>query len=326
MANDDFRPVASIADLQRRAAVLASLRDFFNTRGFWEVETPLLSRDTIIDAHLEPVALAGNALALADLPAGDTFYLQTSPEFAMKRLLASGADRIFQICKAFRAGECGPTHNPEFTMLEWYHCADYGEGMALLEELVRHFWPALPLQRLTYRELFSRYLDVDPLALDLEHLRRTVCEHIPVDAWSVSRWDRDDCLNALLTEIQDQIGRNSALIIFDWPISQAALARSKPNDPHLAERFELYVSNLELANGYCELTDANELERRMREANRRRAKVGKREFSVNTRLLAAQRFGLPPACGVALGVDRLVMALLQKSSIDQIMAFPLHLA
>ncbi|HMP78749.1 MAG TPA: EF-P lysine aminoacylase EpmA [Pirellulaceae bacterium] len=322
----DFRPSASLVDLRYRADIVAALRSFFLEQGFWEVETPILSSDVIADTFIDPIAVPRAALEDLGSRLPVELFLQTSPEFAMKRLLAAGADRIFQICKAFRAGERGSQHNPEFTILEWYHADDYPEGLKLLAKLTERLWPVQPCRVVTYCQLFEQHFGLDPLDVAPQQLHRVVLDRLSVDVARVQGWDRDDCLTSLLAEIQTQLGHEAPMIVCDWPVSQAALARAKPTEPRLAERFELYVQGMELANGYCELTDPDELLRRMQEANRKRVASGRRAVPVESRLLAAMRAGLPSSCGVALGVDRLVMVLLNKSSIDQVIPFPIESA
>ncbi len=317
-----YGPAASLAALRHRAAILAWVREFFRERGVLEVETPLLGAAGSVDEHLDPIQAGGR-------------YLMTSPEHAMKRLLAAGSGPIFQITRAFRDGERGRLHNPEFTILEWYRTEfDHLDLMDEVETLVagalERFGAAgadapRPFHRLTYREAFQRSLGVDPHAAslgDLELLARREGAAPPCAGEG-----RDSLLNLLLAaRVEPGLGLDRPAFVFAYPASQASSARIAPGDPPLAERFELYLRGVELANGYHELLDPAEQERRHVEANRRRVAAGRPALPVDRRLLAALRRGLPDGSGVALGVDRLVMAALGARRIDEVIAFPIERA
>lgn len=310
----DWQPTASIEMLRRRAAILSRIRAFFDQRSFFEVQTPLLSRETIIDRYLEPIGLE---LHLA----GQTgqFFLQTSPEFGMKRLLAAGADAIYQISSAFRGGELGQRHNPEFTMLEWYRVGDsYPQGMQLLAEFSQAILSPQPPEILTYRQAFERHAGVDPFAD-----RQTLAQFFPDSPNPLPDLDRDNLLNWILAErVEPNLGKVHPQIVCDWPSNQAALAKVRPGDPPVAERFELFFAGVELANGYHELTDADELARRMDVAQAQRQGAGNQPLPVPARLIDAHRSGLPNCCGVAVGVDRLLMVLESRTSLCDVLAFP----
>lgn len=324
--SNDFRPAAKIEVLRLRAELLRRTRGFFDSRGFLEVETPYLSADVVVDRHLDPLATV-----LPDDPRhpelGRRLYLQTSPEFHMKRLLAAGSGPIYQIARAFRAGERGPRHNPEFTLVEWYRPGDCLEtGMTLLDELSQALLGSKQAVRLSYREAFQRYVGVDPHMASIEELDRQVAA-AGAGALRFATGDRDGRLDYLLiTAVEPHLGREQPTILYDYPATQAALARVRPGPPPIAERFELYVHGMELANGYHELTDADELARRFRLNNQWRRADGKRELPVDSRLLAAMRAGLPGSAGVALGFDRLVMLAAGAKSIDEVLAFPIERA
>jgi lysyl-tRNA synthetase class 2 len=316
----DFLPTGSLEHLRRRAELLRQLRVFFERRGFWEVETPLLSADTVIDRHLDPIRV--------DCPLGTAtprpYWLQTSPEYGMKRLLAAGATSIYQVTRAFRRDECGPLHNPEFTMVEWYRAGDdLADGMQLLAELADTLLPGGPTERATYGDVFRHYAGVDPHRVSGEALAAAAHRHGVSIPESLALDDRDSWLHLLMAEvIQPQLGLAQPLILYDYPASQAALARTRPGDPSVAERFELYVGGIELANGYHELLDAQVLSERQRVHNRWRLRDGKEALPEQSRLLAAMRAGLPPCTGVALGFDRLAMVALGATSLAEVMAFP----
>jgi elongation factor P--(R)-beta-lysine ligase len=338
-SNRDFLPTINLKTLELRASLLCRTRDFFDCRGLLEVETPLLSADTVVDRHLDPFAVDVGLLgwhghlarvdeieALAGRQWHPCFYLQTSPEFAMKRLLAAGATAIYQITRSFRRDELGPLHNPEFTIVEWYRVGDgLDEGMTLLDELAQALLDRGPAERLDYREAFERHVGLDPHTAPVERLI-AVAREKRVDApASLRPDDRDGWLDLLLVElIQPHLGTERPTILYDYPVGQAALARlrDRGDGVRVAERFELVVDGIELANGYHELTDAEELARRNAENNRLRQFDGKPPLPVESRLLAAMRAGLPAATGVALGFDRVVMLAAGTKTLAEVMPFP----
>lgn len=312
----DFLPTASLEMLRRRAELLKAVRQFFDERGFLEVETPLLSHDTVVDRHLDPLRVT--LFADPRRPEqGQQLWLQTSPEFGMKRLLAADVAAIYQITRAFRGGESGRLHNSEFTMVEWYRVGDdYAAGMQLLAELAEAVLGLGRPERLTYRDAFLRFANIDPFgAGELT---------IPVGSDLPANPDRDLLLDYLLTtQVEPNLGRERPTILHDYPASQSALARIRPGDPPVAERFELYVRGIELANGYHELLDPAVLRQRNAENNQRRAADGKYTLPEDSRLLAAMDHGLPACSGCALGFDRLVMVVTGAKSIEEVLAFPI---
>jgi lysyl-tRNA synthetase class 2 len=321
-SSPDFTPTAAWQNLRLRADLLRRLRDFFDQRGFLEVETPILSADTVVDRHLDPFSFA--------VGTGDntrTLWLQTSPEFAMKRLLAAGAEAIYQIAHVFRQDEQGPLHNPEFTLVEWYRVGDdLAAGMQLTSDLCEALLGRGSAELLSYAAAFERHVGLDPHTADIDVLIAAArdCGSPPQ---SLAKEDRDGWLDWLLTErVQARLGVDRPVLLYDFPASQAALARVRPHPegsrPPLAERFELYVSGWELANGYHELLDADELRRRNARTNELRRADGKPSLPEQSRLLAAMEHGLPPSVGCALGFDRLVMLAAGARSIDEVIAFP----
>lgn len=322
-----FLPAASWPVLRRRAELLAGVRAFFAARGFLEVETPLLSHDIVVDRHLDPFAtvLAPDARRPDE---GERLWLQTSPEAAMKRLLAAGGTALYQVTRSFRNGERGPLHNPEFTILEWYAAGQtYDEAMRFTSELCDELLACGPAERLSYAKAFGRWAGIDPHAADAEELQAAARRHGIAAPDSLSSDDRDGWLNLLLVErIEPRLAEFSPpVILHDFPASQAALAQVS-GDPPVAERFELYYRGLELANGYHELLDAAVLGQRFRRANAERLQDGKPALPEENRLLAAMTHGLPDCCGVALGFDRLVMAAVGAKTIDEVLAFPIERA
>ena len=319
----DFLPSASIEMLRRRALLLKQLRRFFDERGFLEVETPLLSRDSVVDRHLDPlsVTLFDDARRPEE---GERRWLQTSPEFGMKRLLtamvdASGRDSvdlpaIYQITRAFRGGETGALHNPEFTIVEWYRVGDdYEAGMALLGELAHGVF-GQTAQRITFRQAFIEHAGFDPCGT-WNH--REIAQEMSAVA------DRYAVLDYIhTTRVEPRLGRGRPTILHDYPADQSALAQVRQGDPPVAERFELYVNGVELANGYHELLDPAVLLERNRVNNHHREADGKYPLPEESRLLEAMRHGLPACSGCALGFDRLVMVATGASTVQEVMAFP----
>ncbi|MXX61085.1 MAG: EF-P lysine aminoacylase GenX [Holophagales bacterium] len=322
----EWRPNAGLAALKRRAAMLAELRAFFAERGVLEVETPLLSAETTPDLHLEPLS------SRVDAPGVECrrMYLQTSPELAMKRLLAAGSGSIYQVCKAFRGGERGRWHNPEFTILEWYRVGWdvhrlMREVAALIETLLAGSRRLEPAVYASYAELLQRHAEVDPYDSPTEALRRAVEDTpSPVDT---SGLDRDDLLSRLFGErVEPRFAPDRVTVVFGYPASQAAMARLNASDPRTAERFEAYVGEIELANGYGELCDPVEQRQRLERDLASRRGTGRPPLPMPSRFLAALESGLPHCAGVALGLDRLLGLDLQAGSIDELIAFPLERA
>ncbi len=317
-----FRPSASLDNLRLRAQMLAKVRQFFAERDFLEVETPVLSADVTVDRHLDPISVV-----LPDdvrKPSqGRRLWLQTSPEFGMKRLLAAGATAIYQITRAFRAGEIGPLHNPEFTMVEWYRVGDdMAAGMELLSDLCAGLLNTPASEQLSYAAAFEQSVGIDPHTASVAELARAARQK-NVSAPANLGEDRDGWLNLLVAEcVEPHIGHAAPTILYDFPASQAALAKVCAGTPPFAERFELYVRGIELANGYHELTNAAELRRRNKLANAARDADGKPMLPEESRLLEAMESGLPDCAGVALGFDRLVMLAAGAKKLAEIMAFP----
>ena len=309
---DSWRPTVAPALLKARAQLLRDIRDYFSGRDVMEVETPLIS-------------MAGNTDPEIQSMRTDTGeYLRTSPEFALKRLLAAGSGDIFELGRVFRAGESGRSHNPEFTMLEWYRTGySYHRLMDEVTELVRHCgrgqFDQWPEERLSYRQLFLQHLDLDPFAADIPQLSAAANRHGISDI----ELDHKQWLDLLISfVIQPALPEKCLTFVYDFPADQAALSRIRPGTPSLAERFELYLGSAELANGYQELTDATEQRRRFDTENAQREKHGQAAYEVDHHLIAALEHGLPECSGVALGVDRLLMMIGNKNTINDVIAFP----
>lgn len=323
----DFLPTADWDTLRLRARLARAVRDFFDARGFLEVDTPLLSADVVVDRHLDPFDTWTLSNCGASSP-GRQMWLQTSPEFAMKRLLAAGGTAIYQITHAFRQAEQGSRHNPEFTLVEWYRTGDdMVAGMGLLADLAGALLNRGPAEIVSYRDAFLARLGVDPHRAAIDELAAAARRHGLRPPDTFDKADRDTWLDWLLVErIEPELGRGRPTIVCDYPASQAALARLRGSDPPLAERFELYVDGIELANGYHELVDADALRRRNRENNRLRAADGKPPLPEESRLLAAMDHGLPDCAGAALGFDRVVMLAAGKQTIAEVLTFPFERA
>ncbi|MGD8712519.1 MAG: EF-P lysine aminoacylase EpmA [Thiohalophilus sp.] len=310
----DWRPGADSTVMQRRARMLQQLRAFFEQRGVIEVETPILNRHTVTDVHIDSLAVEYHG------------WLQTSPEYPMKRLLASGSGDIYQICRVFRAGEAGHQHNPEFSMLEWYRLGfDQHDLMREVDELVRAVLDDLslgPTVKLSYRQLFHDYLDMDPLHSSIEEMQQVAAQH-NINLVADEELERDDWLDLLLSHsIQPRLPNDRPVLVHDFPASQGALARLHEVDGEtVACRFELYLQGMELANGYHELLDAVEQRQRFELDRQRRIAQGRPAPAIDEKFLAALEYGLPDCAGVALGLDRLLMIATGLDDIRQVLSF-----
>ncbi|MFT5300909.1 MAG: lysyl-tRNA synthetase class 2 [Mariniblastus sp.] len=315
--------------LKRRAEIVREVRSFFDERGFFEVETPILSHDIVVDQYLHPIGISKKEVTGAVSDSGQKLWLQTSPEFGMKRLLTAGAEAIFQIGKCFRQSESGHRHNPEFTMLEWYRVGhEMHAGMELLATLVEQVLGRPATRKMTYRDAMLEFAGIDPFRSTTSELADHAAMSDVGAGLRRPEMARDDWLNLILSEIvEPKLGWEAPLIVYDWPASQAALAIVREgDDPPVAERFEIYVDGLELANGYHELLDPEELASRNSINNQKRVKDGVPMLPEESRLLTAMKHGMPASAGVAMGIDRLVMLAVGAESIHEVIAFPLERA
>jgi len=303
--------------------MLAELRRYFAGAGVLEVETPLACSSSGTDPALQPIMAHYTGPVF---PRGADLYLQTSPELGMKRLLADGAGAIYQICKAFRDGEAGRLHNPEFSILEWYRPGfDLGQLMEELTDVVRLALerPELESVRESYAGLFQSTLGVDVFGSSAEQLQALATGHHVLGADGLIL-DRDGWLDLLMSHlVQPGLGHGRLCFVTDYPASQAALARLNP-DGRTAARFELFYDGLELANGFHELTEAEEQAKRFEADNCQRRTQGKPPIRVDRLLLGAMQHGLPDCSGVAVGLDRLLMLRLGEKDIDRVLSFSLQ--
>ena len=310
----DWAPAASPAMLQRRAQLLAQVRDFFRERRVMEVETPTVLSATVTDPQIP-------SLEVAVVPHR---FLQTSPEYPMKRLLAAGSGDIYQICHAFRAGERSRLHNPEFTMVEWYRTGF--NLQQIMEEtaalVARLLGSQPPVESITYNDAFLRELDCDALESPVEDLDR-LCRKHGLAGQGLSAATREDLLDFLVAAVVGpRLGQGKITCMHHYPVAQAALAQVDKDDPRTALRFEVYAQGLELANGFVELADSSEQRARFQNDREQRALRGLPDVQVDARMLSALEAGLPACAGVALGFDRVVMLAAGAASIDEVMAFP----
>lgn len=305
--------------LALRARLYALIRQFFAERNVLEVETPILSAAANTEPNIESFSTMFSGHVDAGSPER---WLRTSAEFPLKRLLAAGAGDCYELGRVFRNGEAGRRHNPEFTMLEWYRVGwDHLRLIDETVELVRHALNTTGRQAslvsMTYRELFVNSLGIDPFSASI-HALRTPLRDIEINGEGLQR---DDWLDLLITHrIQPDFPTDRITVIRDWPASQCALAKIRHDEPPIAERFELYLGSHELANGYHELTNAKEQRARFENDNRRRQSRGQRELPIDENLLAALERGLPDCAGVALGIERLLMCLLDNADIRAVLA------
>jgi lysyl-tRNA synthetase class 2 len=307
-----WKPSATIDTLRARAELLARMRAFFAARGVLEVDTPALSAHGAVDPHID------------SLRAADGRWLHTSPEFAMKRLLAAGSGPIWQLCHVFRPGDLGRHHNPEFLMLEWYRPGlDHHRLMDEVVELLVTLGvaPAGTVERLSYRAAWLEHAGCDPFAVDLPGLVRALSTRHDPPA-SARDFDRDGWLDfGMGFVVGPRLGLQAPALVYDFPASQAALARVRPGPPPVAERFELFWKGQELANGFHELGDPTEQRARFEADRARRLAAGREAPPYDARLIEALKAGLPDCAGVALGVDRLLMLMLGLPDVAAAMAF-----
>lgn len=326
LPSDDslWQPSASIENLRLRADTLKQIRDFFSECGVLEVQTPVLGRAGSTDVYLSSMqsyCSGGGISQPLDL------YLQTSPEFHMKRLLAAGSGAIWQLAISFRNGEYSERHNPEFAMLEWYQPGyDLNDLMAEVQALIEEVLGVGRYSCVSYRALFNQHLKVDPFNTPLVALQALAADKTGIKGDGL---DRDGCCDLLMSAcIEPLLGQDEITFVTDYPATQAALAKIRQDDAGdlVAARFECYYRGIELANGYHELTDAAEQGKRFAEDNAQRKAQGLPEVAVDQHLLDALTAGMPECAGVALGFDRLLMLKADAAKLSDVISFAIDRA
>ncbi|OYP36986.1 EF-P lysine aminoacylase EpmA [Rhodopirellula sp. MGV] len=313
----------NLKHLVARSETLRRTRQFFDSHGFYEVQPPCLSRDCVVDAYLDPISISVERLGVAGPKLAPEYFLQTSPESAMKRMLAAGAPSIYSLGPVFRGAELGRNHNLEFTMLEWYEVGgDYESAMRLTADYVRPILNCERIDRMSYQAAFLQTAGIDPLEASDADVVELARELMPGMSLADDA-DRDDCLDLILSEkVSPALGTERPVLLTDYPLAQAALAKTSPADSRCAARFELFYQGVELANGYDELLDAAELETRYQDNNRKRAASGREPLSCRTTLIEAMHVGMPRCSGVALGFDRLLMLSVKASELSEVIPLP----
>ena len=321
----DWQPACSLQNIRQRARMLKTIRCFFANRNVMEVETPVLCQGTGTDPNLE---FFSTRYLNGQRPR--TLFMQSSPEFCMKRLLASGSGSIYQICKAFRNGESGRFHNPEFSLLEWYRV---GFDLAQLMDEVSDLMDTLfedtlkEVEKISYREIFHRYTNLDPLDFDLESWSQCARRHQLADAEEICAKSHTIWLDFLFSFlVQPQLGRQSICLVYDYPACQSSLVEVSKLDSRVVERVEIFLRGVELGNGYFELTDAQEQRTRFEKERNNRNQRGIKVPDLDSRFLEAVKSGLPRCSGMAIGLDRLLMLITESTEINNVLAFPVDRA
>lgn len=322
-----WSPNAQINMLKARASMLKEIRLFFEAKGVLEVETPCLSQAAVTDVHLHCFHTQFVGPNISDKPrinGGVPLYLQTSPEFHMKRLLAAGSGCIYQVSRVFRNEESGRFHNPEFSLLEWYRVGfDHHRLMDEMQELLCTLLGCDNPIRLTYQQAFIKYLAVDPLSATLAELK-TAGQSLQLGEVLDKEQDRDTLLQLLFCMgIEPNIGQQEPCFVYDFPASQAALARINKEDPRVADRFEVYFKGIELANGFYELNSSKEQLIRFKQDNQQRCQMGLAEMPIDERFVSCLD-ELPDCAGVALGLDRLLMLKTEQEHINDVLSFAIN--
>lgn len=319
-----WQPTASFETLKIKARLLHKLRAFFAEKDILEVQTPILSQAGNTEPTIESFVIQEHENANHIIQPS---FLNTSPEFAMKRLLAAGYGSIYQISPAFRQDEQGKKHNPEFTLVEWYrvdfdHHALMGEVNALIRFVADGLLNLGRTEFFSYQDAMIKFAEVDPFNATIEELKDASAK-AGIDAVGMDDVHKDVWLNLLMSQVVEKnLPLNCPVFIYDYPPSQAALAKIRKGSQDVAERFELYVNGMELANGFHELSDANEQAERFHKDQDVRKKSGLQGIPADYHLIAALKHGLPDCAGVAMGLDRLLMVLTGAKHIDEVLTFP----
>lgn len=328
MSEPQWKPTAAMMALRERARLLRGIRSYFHQQGVLEVEPPYLSVSTTVDVYIDSFHTDFTPIGS---DTRQTCYLNTSPEFPMKRLLAAGSGDIYSLGRVFRNGEAGTRHNPEFTLLEWYRVGmDQQRLMDDVASVLGSVSTFREVRRSSYGELFEQYLAVNPHTASHNALDALVKEKVND---RLTGLDRNDCLDLLFSScIEPQLGQKpgqkkgnelQGVFVYDYPATLSALARLREDDngQQVAARFELFVNGVELANGYHELLDGDEQLKRFKEEQKKRKARGLPAYPFDQRLVAALKHGMPDCAGVALGIDRLLMLMLKTATIQDVLAF-----
>lgn len=313
----NWQPSAKIQTLKQRASIVNQIREFFTKRNYLEVETPYLSRYGVSDPYIK------NIKTQVD---NERFYLQTSPEYHMKRLLSYQSGAIFQISRVFRDDEIGRYHNPEFSLLEWYHLGiDHHGLIAETSQFLQEILHCKALVKITYKDIFLKVCKMDPFTADIQEFKNVLKAHNLDNVLNVDEIDRDQYLFLIMSHIVEPHMSQSdcPIAVYDFPKSQAALARVKDDK---ALRFEVYFKGIELANGFYELLDSQIQQKRFDIDNQKRNALRQEMIQPNPYLLDALKNGIPECSGIALGVDRLIMLALDKDHISEVLSFDVNRA
>ncbi len=327
-AQELWRPSCDLKVIQLRAKMLAGVRAFFYQRSVLEVETPLLCHATGTDPQLDFFSTAYHHVPSKKEMKSKDFFLQTSPEFAMKRLLAAGSGSIFQICKAFRNGESGRFHNPEFTILEWYRVGFtlpqlMDEVAELMVEVLQGSYIINDIQKISYVELFEQTTGLNPLVFCQESYSLYAANNSISDAITLCGKDHSMWLDFIFSyKIQPILNDQSLYMVYGYPVIQSSLARINKDNSAIADRFEVFINGIEIGNGFFELADASEQEQRFDQENKSRAQGQLLQVDKDQLFLDALRFGLPDCSGIAIGLDRLLMIVANADSLNEVIAFP----
>ncbi len=319
-----WRPACDLKQLQSRAQMLTKIRSFFQQRSVLEVETPLLCHAIGTDPQLDFFS--------SDSIQNQPMFLQTSPEFAMKRLLAAGSGSVFQICKAFRKGESGRFHNPEFSILEWYRVGFslhqlMDEVVELTEEVLAEVYPINEVKKISYTDLFEQVTGLNPLQFNQKNYARYARENALIDAATLCGGDYSMWLDFIFShKVQATLNDHTICLVYGYPAVQSSLARLNKENPAIADRFEVFINGVEIGNGFFELADAKEQDARFDKENISRKSKGLEQVEKDELFLDALASGLPDCSGIALGLDRLLMIMTNSEYLDDVLAFPFERA
>lgn len=313
-----WQPDATIFNLKQRALIIRKIRSFFHSRNILEVETPIMSNRTVTDVNISSFY---TKIFMKKKSKNKKFYLITSPEYHMKRLLAYGMGPIYQICKCFRKEEIGYYHNQEFTMLEWYRPGfDIFHLMKEVNDLIKEILKCSDGKMISYKKVFNKFLNIDPLSIKKEELIK-ITHKLGLKYILQNNESKDSILQLLfMLKIEPYIGKYQPCFIYHFPKNQAALSKINDKDKRISERFELYFKKIELANGFDELTDSIEQKNRFNQENHKRLKAGLTQQKIDTYFLNSLN-NMPQCSGVALGIDRLIMLSLKSKNIKNVLSF-----